>query len=394
LLGGKLDRVASCGHNSGEARRSALHRGGRAPGALRLWTILVCLCLIGLAGCSGPIAGLPIDPGAVRIPPDDPAYETTVQIKYLGAGSVLIKRGADSLLTAPFFSNPSIPRVIFGEFGLADFKSLPEQVDRFLGRQDEPDLAAVTAVLVGHAHYDHMMDLPYIKKRFLPRAKIYGSDTMRYTLTGDIELRAEDLVSVERGAWEPPVDGEPERTGQWWYASGRLRFMALKSEHAPIIGGIKFFEGHYHAPLHALPTRPSEWREGQTLAYLIDFLGADGRTVEFRIHYQDAASTPPSGFPPGFDGSPDQRDVDVAILCMPGYHQVTEYPEGIIGRVHPRAVLLIHWEDFFAPLPDDPRDLRTVPTLNAQGFLERLTPVLRGAPFKMPAPGAWVRYAH
>ena len=123
-----------------------------------------------------------------------------------------------------------------------------------------------------------------------------------------------------------------------------------------------------------------------------DFLGADGRTVEFRIHYQDAASNPPFGFPPVFRGTQDARDVDLVILCVPGFDQVKHYPEALIAHSRARAALLIHWEDFFAPLPDDPRDLRTVPTLDARGFLERLQPALNGAPFKMPAPGAWLRY--
>jgi hypothetical protein len=361
---------------------------GRGAGA-----VLLAVVLIGLAGCSGSITGLPIDAGATPIPPGDPSYETTVQIKYLGAGSVLIKRGSDSLLTAPFFSNPSIPRVIFGELTFAEFKSRPEQVDRFLGPKDAPDLAQVTAVLVGHAHYDHLMDVPYITRRFLPRAKIYGSSTMKYTLAGDRSLNADHIVSVESRAWEAPVDGEPEQPGKWWYASPRLRFMALKSEHAPIFWGIKFWEGDYRSALQELPTRPSGWREGQTLAYLIDFLGVDERTVEFRVHYQDAAANPPFGFPPLFSGTPDERRIDVAILCMPGFNQVKEYPEAIIERTNARAALLIHWEDFFAPLPDDLRDLRTVPTLNAQEFLRRLKPALKDAPFKMPAPGAWMRYA-
>jgi hypothetical protein len=78
---------------------------------------------------------------------------------------------------------------------------------------------------------------------------------------------------------------------------------------------------------------------------------------------------------------------------MPGFNQVKEYPEAIVERTNARAALLIHWEDFFASLPDHPRDLRTVPTLNAQEFLRRLKPALKDAPFIMPAPGAWVRYA-
>jgi L-ascorbate metabolism protein UlaG (beta-lactamase superfamily) len=344
--------------------------------------------VVALAGCAGLTTGLPIDPGTAPLPPRDPDARTTLQIRYLGAGGVLLRRGEDGVLTAPFFSNPSMLRVAFGTI-----EPDPDQITRFLGPQDTAILANVQAVLVGHAHYDHLMDLPYIKKNFLPNARIYGSDTMRNTLLGDETLRPDDLVAVEADAWSAPEEGRPEPPAVWHAAGPRVRFMALKSEHSPIVWGIRFFEGHYREPLPALPVSARDYREGQTLAYLIDFLGADGRTIEYRIHYQDTASTPPLGYPPRFPGAPDERDVDVAILCVPGHTQVKGYPEALVERLRPRLTVLIHWEDFFAPLPDDARDLRTVPLLDAEGFLERLKPALRGASFRMPAPGTWLRYA-
>ena len=36
-----------------------------------------------------------------------------VKIKYLGAGGVIIKRGEDSVMSSPFFSNFSIPELAF-----------------------------------------------------------------------------------------------------------------------------------------------------------------------------------------------------------------------------------------------------------------------------------------
>jgi L-ascorbate metabolism protein UlaG (beta-lactamase superfamily) len=376
---GKLGRVAFGGQDSGETGR----------GARRAFAV-ACLCavLIGLAGCAGLTTGLPVASGDAPIPPRDPAARTTLQIRYLGAGGVLLTRGEDSVLTAPFFSNPSILRVAFGPI-----EADPDQIGRFLGPQDAPVLAGVQAVLVGHAHYDHLMDVPYIKKHFLPNAKIYGSDTMRNTLLGDNTLRPEDLVSVEADAWSAPVEGRPEPPPAWWPAGERVRFMALKSEHASIVWGIKFFEGHYREPLPALPASAWDWREGQTLAYLIDFLAADGKTVEFRVHYQDAASNPPFGFPPLFKGAPDERPVDVAILCVPGFNQVTNYPDALIERIKPRSVILVHWENFFAPLPDDARHLQVVPNTDVGDFLARLKPGARDTRVTLPAPGAWLRYA-
>lgn len=384
-LDGKLVRVERGRHT----RKQAARIGRRA-----LAGAAACAVLIGLSGCSGSIAGLTVDPGTTPVPSRDPAHATTLQIRYLGAGGVLLKRGDDAVLTAPFYSNPTFSQIVFGQLGFVAFESNPAEIRRFLGPKDRDDLAPVTAVLVGHAHYDHLMDLPYIKQHFLPNATIYGSDTMQHTLAGDKTLDPAKVKSLEPRAWSVPAEGQPEAPAQWTPVGPRLRVLALQSEHAPIFGGWwKFSPGAYQAPLKALPARPWGWREGQTLAYLIDFLGADGKTVDFRIHYQDAASTPPLGFPPLFRGTPDERRVDVAILCVPGFNQVKNYPEALIERIKPRSVVLVHWEDFFAPLPDDARELRVVANTDVADFLARLKPGARDARVTMPAPGAWLRYA-
>lgn len=373
--------------NADRERRSAgLHRSLRAAAVLVL--------SVAVAGCGGSIAGLTVDPGGAPILARDPAHATTLQIRYLGAGGVLLKRGEDALLTAPFFSNPTFSRLVFGQLGFVEFKANTDEINRFLGPQDRSDLGLVTAVLVGHAHYDHLMDVPYIKHQFLPNATIYGSDTMKHTLAGDETLDREKVRSLESRAWSAPAAGQPESPPQWTPVGRRMRVLALKSEHAPIFfSWWKFSPEGYDAPLKALPTRPWGWREGQTLAYLIDFLGEDERTVDFRVHFQDAASNPPLGFPPLFKGAPDERPVDVAIICVPGFDQVKNYPEGLIRHIQPRAVVLIHWENFFTPLPSDRAELRTVPKTDIEDFLARLKPAARGASVKMPAPGAWLSYA-
>ena len=346
--------------------------------ALGLRCMLACVACLAIQACSGPSDKLPVYSGGSELPATDPAYPTTVQVKYLGAGGVVIKRGADVIVTAPFFSNPSIPRVALGEIA-----ARPEQIKRFLDRPDN-GLAGAKAILVGHAHYDHLMDVPFIWSNYAPQATIYGNTTMKNTLAADPSIPPGRVVSVE------PEMGTDTKPGTWFprEPGQRVRFMALKSEHAPIFWHIKFFEGNYDAPLHEIPTRAFRWREGQTLAYLIDFMSADGKTVEFRVHYQDAASTPPLGFPPD-----DGRPVDLALLCMPGFDQVKDYPEGLMSRLKPRFVVIIHWEDFFAPLPDAREGLRTVAAEDAERFLARLQPVLHGARFKLPAPGAWMSFA-
>lgn len=334
---------------------------------IRLWALVWC------CACSGSIRGLPVDF-------DRGECQAEFQLCYLGAGGFLIRGQEAVLLTAPFFSNPSLWRVLCGRIG-------PDraQIDRALQPLQAP-LREVEAILVGHAHYDHLMDLPYLATQYAPRARIYGSQTAVHILTAVLDPQR--LVPVEAQA------GTAERPGEWHTASGgRSRFMALRSAHAPHVGGMKFFGGNYDRDLSALPARASGWREGQTLSYLIDFLDGEGQ-VEFRIYYQDAASTPPAGFPPTFDHATDQRRVDVAILCASGFEQVENYPEGIVQYLKPRALILAHWENFFSPLPQDPRQLRTVPRLDLQKFIRRLERVLPAdARLELPAPGVWMCFA-
>jgi hypothetical protein len=91
----------------------------RALAAIRLSTFYVIRktphsalgAFLFLAGCAGSIANLLVYPGSPEIPCCEPDYYRHVQIKYLGAGGYLIRRGDDVLLTAPLFSNPSLFRV-------------------------------------------------------------------------------------------------------------------------------------------------------------------------------------------------------------------------------------------------------------------------------------------
>jgi len=333
--------------------------------------VLLCLVLC-CWSCSGSLEGLPVDFGQAR-------PQAGLQLRYLGAGGFLLSRDGEALLTAPFFSNPPLRRVIFGWI-----RADQAQIDRHL----EPlrgQLRGVQAILVGHAHYDHLMDLPYLAERYAPEARIYGSRTSVHLLAAALDPQR--LVPMEGGL------GTREVPGQWHLVNGgRIRFMALESAHAPHLGGWKFFGGEYAADLGALPTRASGWREGQTLAYLIDFLGEEGQ-VEFRVYYQDAACAPPAGFPPAFDLPADQHRVDVAILCAAGFEQVENYPEGIVRHLQPRALVLAHWENFFSPLPQDPRRLRTVPRLDLAECIRRLDRVLPTDAVRfLPAPGAGLSF--
>jgi hypothetical protein len=295
-----------------------------------------------------------------------------VTLEYLGVGGWLIRMGDAAILTAPFFSNPRMLDV-----GLGRLEPDTAVIDRYM-----PPVEDVDALLVGHAHYDHLMDVPYVMRALAPGARMYGSRTAVNLLLGDPTLVPGRLVSVEETA------GDAGRVGEWHeVADGRVRFMALRSGHAPHFMGIHLYEGQRDEPATELPERAGGWVEGTPLAYLIDFLSDNGEVL-YRIHYQDAASTPPDGFPPpvaDMDGIP----VDLVILCAPGYEEVDDHPEGILGRLEPRHALVGHWEDFFRTRDEE---LRAVPGTDLEEFLERMDVALPDrARWSMPEPGTVIR---
>lgn len=289
---------------------------------------LVLAALLLLAGCAQNPADLPLWRSAEQAPPS---------LQYLGVGGYLLRWQGEALLFAPSFSNP------------ASLGQPPLLVEADTARIDRlmPPAADVSMLLVGHAHYDHLLDVPHILQTHSPEARVYGSKTMGHILAAVIpRSRIVDAeAAMARGA-------EP---GQWFHSpQRRIRAMAVESEHAPHLFGIKLLTGRYDQDLTELPRSTFGWREGQTLAWLVDLLDEQGQPV-YRIHYQDAASSPPLGLPPQL---PDSKRVDVAVLCVGAWNQAAAYPRVLLQRLQPRLAVLGHWEDFFGNDPHQPQGLR------------------------------------
>ena len=336
--------------------------------------LLTCLSAT-LAGCAGSLADLtPVSNDQLAC--EEPARGLPLEIRYLGSGGHLIRRGSSAILTAPFFSNPNLFRVATSRISpdSARIDSAVEKIIEEGGRLDD-----VQAILVGHAHYDHLMDVPRVWRKYAPQARIFGSLTVKHILRGfDVpDDQIETLNSIAASRWA---------AGRW-VTLGDLRFMAIESEHAPHAFGIKVYGGEVRKNLSHPPRRANGYKEGRTFAFLIDFLDPDG-SVAFRIHYQDAASNTPLGYPPTLYGD-DQRSVDVAIVCAASFTQVQGYPEGILRAVDARYVVVGHWENFFVSQEKPPRP---VPMTDVAEFVARTERALpEHARWVLPRPHAVLR---
>jgi L-ascorbate metabolism protein UlaG (beta-lactamase superfamily) len=263
-----------------------------------------------------------------------------VDVRYLGVGGVLLAHGSDAILTAPLYSNPSLV-----EFALDhQIRPDPMVIDRLFPVEG----TAAQAILVGHSHYDHLMDVPYVALHHAKNAKVYGSQTTANLL----HSMGARVVSLDGMALDPGL-GQP---GQWVNVTSTMRVMAIRSEHSDqfelkLVGmGMPFhlFRGEQETPLPQPPTQASGWPEGRVFAYLIDFLDGAGQPV-FRAYFQDSGANRDIGLPtPAQLEAWGRRTVDLALICVGGeWGRLRGHPEHLIRALNPRFAVLIHWEDFF-----------------------------------------------
>ena len=300
-------------------------------------------------------------------------YDDVAQFRYLGCGGWSIRLGDQHLVTAPFWSNPGVLRV--GLWTIAPDEELIAE------RLAETPLNDASAMLVGHGHHDHLLDIPVIAATAPEHGGlsedciIYGSRTVGHVLAA---------VGVPVHAVNDAA-GDATTPGEWLpSADAPVRIMALRSDHAPHFLGMRFLQdGPLSEDRESLPNTAWFWTMGEPFAYVVDFLGDDGEP-RFRLYYQDTATSAPHGMPPPM---PDGKPFDAAILCLASYTQVDEHPEQIIARTQPRVVFAGHWEDFFADYSAEPDH---VMFSDPKEFLERLAVVHEGPPDTriLPAPGA------
>ena len=309
--------------------------------------ILSAVLTLALGGCAHQY----LDPrlyGQVRERSPDTS-PGVVQVRFLGVGGFLIERGDDVVMTAPFYTNPD------EGFLLGTKQARPNKdliCDLLPGRWAD----RTRAILIGHSHYDHFMDVPFVAAEIAKDAVLYGSLTMKQlAMAPPYSLPSHRVVVVTDHGGRDAVDyrrcpDKPKeachhdypKPGDWIQVNPRVRIRALCSRHASPVPFKGCLTEADHVPE---PTRADDWKLGDTFAYLIDFL-ENGEPV-FRVYYQDSATSSPYGYVP--EELVADKSVDVALLCGAAFNFVEDNPAGIMENTKPRFVVFGHWENFFKP---------------------------------------------
>jgi len=336
--------------------------------------MLAAAVIVLVAGCGHVISGSltggePFDFGCPCCEAETADQAGKVRVVTLGSGGVYIHWGHDAILIGPSFSNPGLLRA---EFGLLKFDAT--QIKKVQGLID------VRAIFAGHSHYDHIGDIPEVVKTYDVPVHVNESGRKMLAAYPDIKtcsLEADKPVPVTSSITVTPV----------------------VSDHAPQVCRWRWLPFCTYAEGEV----PTEWtrpwtkhflrrmKGGQTFAFVIELRDETG--VRYRIYYNDASASWPLGRPSS-DGT-----FDLAILCMAQWNWVKDYPTRLLMELHPRYVLVSHFDNFFRK--DEKGFVPNLSNASAEKFLTILNDHVSGsggptncvcgvktARWTMPVPGS------
>lgn len=307
----------------------------------RQWSSLAVVLGLAVGGCTPfPVSNQRIiryTPHTRSVGVDPPPQQGDLEIEWNGTACHVLRTGESSILTDPFVSYHSVMRVAFGRV-----LPKPRMIEKYLGDEQPAD-----AIFVGHSHYDHMLDLhPLARRKGWDAVPIVGSRTTM-SLLKSYEQKISNNLHV------------PQVGTDWTQIAPGVEYRAFAAEHAPQAPDLLLYPGYVTAPLNHSPTRAGDFRCGDTYAYLFR-LTDTATSRQYTIYFLGSASTPPLGFPPD-----DVQDIDVLILCVPGWKNIRGYPGELIARLRPRQIILSHFDNFL----QETRGLKfVIPTADLKRF--------------------------
>ncbi len=233
-----------------------------------------------------------------------------LRLRFLGTACFEIRYQGHVLVLDPFVTRPGIWRTL-----LTRLRSDEALLTRHLPEAHD--------VLVGHAHYDHILDAPALCRR--TGARLIGSPDV---------IRVGRAAGLAAGQLCATSGGEA-------LAAGPFTVRGLPSRHGRAVFGRVPLPGPIPADL-AWPARFYHLRHGQVLNWYLECPA--GRVVHVDSAEWVAESL--AGL-----------EAEVLCLCAIGWTRRPEYVEGIVRHLKPRFVLPCHWDAFTRPLAASPRVL-------------------------------------
>jgi L-ascorbate metabolism protein UlaG (beta-lactamase superfamily) len=240
-----------------------------------------------------------------------------VQFRWFGTNSWEIAFGNKTILFDPWLSRTD-SGLFSGKFNPKTPLKIEEGViDQHIKRADH--------ILIGHGHWDHIADVPYIARK-----------------TGAAVLGTESHINMLRAYGLPEAKLIPCKGGEYFQFDG-YTIEVFPSLHSMQPTKKVPFPGRF-VSVPAVPATIADMPEGDTLIYMLTV----GKFSTFLMSTANFVEREIRGLRP-----------DVAIVAPLGRGQVASYTTRLLDALNtPSIVLPTHWDNWERPLSDPPQDAR------------------------------------
>ncbi|MCO4764031.1 MAG: MBL fold metallo-hydrolase [Myxococcales bacterium] len=196
----------------------------------------------------------------------------------------------------------------------------------------DADVDQCHAICVGHSHFDHAIDTPFMAKAH--NARVYGSESTLNLCRGH-GVGESQLVRLDPG----------ER-----HTEGPFSIRGVPSQHSTFAFGRVPAPGKILAPLDT-PARAEKFRVGDVLGL---HLSCDHGSV-YHIGSADLIEAELTGV-----------QADVVLCCTVGRYATENFTHRVLDALKPKLVIPCHWDQFWRSMDKSPRQ---IPGNDLGGFL-------------------------
>ncbi len=271
-----------------------------------------------------------------------------IEVRWLGAAGLEISVDGTVILIDPYLSRP-------GKFSVLCRKLRPSQarIQSYTSRVS----GKVSAVICGHTHFDHALDIPDIVSRV--HCRVIGSRSLK-TLFEISGMSPEMEICTGNESFE---------------LEGGIKVGMIPSRHGLVLFGKVPYQGEID-PRAEAPLKANQYCLGDMFMPKIEI-------GEVTLVHAGSA---------GFI-EPEVRGhkCHILFMCVPGWKRVPDYTAKFVQMLEPEVIIPFHFDDFTVPIRPTGK-VRALPFTDLKGFIERLRRYAPGAVVRIPNPAEIMRF--
>lgn len=227
-----------------------------------------------------------------------------LSMQWLGTAGFRFDYQGYTLLVDPYFSRPSARKTLSRKYIEANGTSIEHYLDR------------ADAIVCGHTHFDHALDIPEIVKRY--HCQAYGSSSLKH------------LMSLHQLG-----DKANEVECNKVYEIGPFEITFIKSIHSKLLLGMAVPSEGELCCEHLDGMNAGNYRCGQVYGIHI-------RVADTTFYHQGSANL--------IDENIIHKNVDYFLAGISGRSFTRNYTSRILTRLSPQVVIPHHFDNFFTEL--------------------------------------------